>query len=199
MAKKDPRIDRYISDAAPFAQPILKHLRKLIHTACPDVGETMKWSMPFFMYKGMLCNMAAFKEHCSFGFWKSKLILGDNAKDDGMGHFGRITSLSALPPDRELLGYIKEAVRLNDTGAKVPARSKPKEKTPLVIPDFFSAALGQNKKAQEAFENFSYSHQKEYVEWLAEAKRDETRSKRLETTLAWLTEGKPRHWKYQNC
>jgi uncharacterized protein YdeI (YjbR/CyaY-like superfamily) len=199
MAKKDARIDRYINDAAPFAQPILKHLRKVVHQGCPEVEETMKWSMPFFMYKGVLCNMAAFKEHCSFGFWKSKLILGKNAKDDGMGHFGRITSLSDLTADRQLLGYIKEAVRLNDTGAKVPGRGKPKEKSPLVIPDYLSAALHQNKKARETFESFSYSHQKEYVEWLAEAKRDETRAKRLETTLAWLREGKPRNWKYQNC
>ena len=199
MAKKDPRIDHYIEDAAKFAQPILKHIRKLVHAGCPEIEETMKWSMPFFMHKGIVCNMAAFKEHCSLGFWKAKLILGKNRSDDGMGQFGRITSLSDLPSDREMLGYIKLAAELNETGAKVPGRSKPKKQQPLEIPDYFSAALRQNKKALETFENFSYSHQKEYVEWITEAKRDETRAKRLETTLAWLTDGKPRHWKYANC
>jgi len=199
MATKDPRIDRYISDAAAFAQPILKHLRKLVHSADPEVEETLKWGFPHFQHKGMMCSMAAFKEHCSFGFWKSELILGKNTDDSGMGHFGRITALSDLPSDRTLLGYIKEAVRLNETGTKLPARSQPKQRKPLVVPDYFSAALRRNKKAQETFKNFSYSHQKEYVEWVEEAKREETRAKRLETSLAWLTEGKSRHWKYQNC
>jgi hypothetical protein len=195
---KDFRIDRYIKDAAPFAQPILNHLRKLVHTACPDVEETLKWGFPHFLHNGMMCSMAAFKAHCSFGLWKSQLVLGKNASDDGMGHFGRITALSDLPSDKLLLGYIKEAVRLNEMGVqKAPPR--PKEKQPLVIPDYFSSALRQNKKAQEAFDNFSYSHKKEYLEWITEAKRDETRNKRIETTLAWLSQGKPRHWKYLNC
>lgn len=204
MATKDPRIAAYIAKSADFAKPILTHIRELVHQACPEVEETMKWSMPFFMHKGMLCNMAAFKAHCSMGFWKSDLVLGkdcsqNDAVKDGMGHFGKISSLADLPSDKQLLAYIKEAKRLNEEGIKKPDRPKPKGPKELVIPAELAAALKKNKKAMATFENFSYSHKKEYVEWITEAKREETKSQRLATTVAWLAEGKPRHWKYANC
>ena len=201
MGTKDPRIDGYIAKSADFAKPILNHIRKLVHTACPEVEETMKWSFPHFDYKGMMCSAAAFKQHCSFGFWKGALILGKdgNKADEAMVQFGRITAISDLPKDGVLIGYIKEAVRLNETGVKLPAKLKPREKKELVIPDYFIAALEKNKKALTAFENFSYSHKKEYVQWITEAKGEETRKKRLETALEWLAEGKPRHWKYVKC
>src|SRR5262245_28718851 len=108
MPKKDPRIDASIAQSGDFAKPILTHLRKLIHTACPDVTETIKWGMPFFEYKGQLCNMAAFKAHCSFGFWKGELLFGrkpGGAEDEGMGYFGKLTKLSDLPADKVLIGY----------------------------------------------------------------------------------------------
>ena len=201
MPKKDPRVDAYIARSAVFAKPILKHIRRLVHAGCPEVEETIKWQFPSFMYKGLLCGMAAFKEHCTFGFWKHALIVKSNRKEEegGMGQFGRITSLSDFPSDKVLLGYIKEAMRLNDEGIKVPKPTQPKKRKELAVPDYLSAALKRNKKAFETFENFSYSHKKEYVEWLTKAKRDETREKRLETTIAWLAEGKPRNWKYMNC
>ena len=189
MAIKDSRIDAYIAKSADFAQPILKHIRKLVHAACPDVEETMKWSFPHFDYKGMMCSMAAFKQHCSFGFWKGELILGkgpDGDRGEGMGQFGRITALSELPKDATLIGYIKNAVQLNEAGIKLPTSAKPKVKKELTVPDDLIAALKKNKKAQMAFENFSYSHKKEYVEWITEAKREETRKKRLETAIAWM-------------
>ena len=201
MPKKDPRVDGYIAKAAPFAQPILKHLRKLVHAECPDVEETLKWSMPSFLYKGILCGMAAFKEHCTFGFWKHDLVVGDQGApraEEAMGTFGRITKLSDLPNDKVLLGYIRKAVELNDAGIKKPARPKrPREE--LKIPSSLKLALKANKKALETFEQFSYSHKKEYVEWITEAKRDETRDKRLATAIIWIAEGKPRNWKYANC
>ena len=201
MATKDPRIDAYIAKAADFAKPILNHLRKLVHAACPEVEETMKWSLPFFMYKGMLCSMAAFKHHCSFGFWKAALIFGRsgsprNTQDDAMGQFGRISSILDLPKEKVLIGYIKEAVRINEAGLKAPARHKPKTKQELAVPDDLLAALKKNKKALMAFENFSYSRKQEYVEWVTEAKREETRKRRLETALEWMAQGKPRYWKY---
>jgi uncharacterized protein YdeI (YjbR/CyaY-like superfamily) len=203
MRTKDPRIDTYITESAGFAKPILKHLRRLVHTACPEVEETFKWSFPHFLHKGMLCSMASFKQHCTFGLWKGALILsktsGGNLEDEAMGQFGRITSISDLPSEKILLGYIKEAVRLNDAGIKVPRPPKPKEKKELVVPDYFLSALKKNKKALAAFENFTYSHKKEYLEWVTEAKREETRQKRLATTLAWLAEGKSRNWKYLEC
>ncbi len=198
MARKDPRIDAYIAKAADFAKPILNHLRKLVHAACPDVEETMKWSFPHFDYKGMLCSMAAFKEHCAFGFWKSTLVLEkDAAQESAMGQFGRIASLSDLPGDKMLIGYIKKAVALNDTGIKNPTRPRQKVKKELVVPDYFLAALKKNKKALTAFENFSNSHKKEYVEWITEAKREETRAKRIKTTIDWIAKGKSRNWKYR--
>jgi len=201
MGKKDPRIDAYIAKSADFAKPILHHIRKRVHAACPEVEETMKWSFPHFDYKGMLCSMAAFKQHCSFGFWKGALIFGNNRgkADEAMGHFGRITSVSDLPKDSVLTGYIKEAVRLNDAGTKLPPRPRAKGKKELVIPDSFITALKENKKARTTFDNFSYSHQKEYVEWITEAKTEDTRERRMETAIEWLAEGKPRHWKYLKC
>jgi uncharacterized protein YdeI (YjbR/CyaY-like superfamily) len=200
MGKKDPRIDAYIAKAAPFAQPILKHLRNIVHKGCPQVEETMKWSMPHFDYKGIMCGMAAHKQHCSFGFWQgSELALENGRREvEGMGHFGRITSLSDLPDDETLIGYVRTAVELKDAGVEKPKAPAPKKKrAELDVPDYFAAALRTNKKAQQTFDGFSYSHRKEYVQWVNEAKRDETRESRLATAIEWLAEGKPRNWKYE--
>lgn len=197
MPTKDSRVDAYIAKSAEFAKPILTHIRKLVHTACPEVQETMKWTFPHFEYKGVLCSMAAFKSHCAFGFWKGELFLPKGKENEAMGWFGRIIKLSDLPNDKVLGLYIKEAVRLNETGTKVPSRSKPKERKPLVIPDYFLAAVKKNKKALTTFEDFSYSHKKEYVEWVTEAKTEATRNKRLGTTVEWLSKGKSLNWKYE--
>jgi len=202
MSSKDPRIDAYIAESADFARPILTHLRQLVHAACPEVEETVKWSFPHFDYKGMLCSMAAFKQHCSFGFWKGELILNQSpggARDEGMGHFGRITAISDLPADKILKGYIRKAVQLNETGVSKPKQLRPKAKKELTVPEDLLAALKKNRKALMTFENFSFSHKKEYVEWITEAKREETRQRRLATTLEWLAKGKPRNWKYLEC
>ena len=199
MGTRDKRVDAYIAKSAEFARPILRHLREIVHEGCPEVAEAIKWSHPSFQYKGMFCGMAAFKEHCAFGFWKrAAMAIDGQGPQDAMGQFGRITSLKDLPPKKTLLGYVKKAKQLNDEGVKVPKKPKPRgEKKELVIPDFFTAALKKNKKAQSAFEAFSYSHKKEYVEWLTDAKTEETRNRRLETALEWLAEGKSRNWKYE--
>ena len=204
MPKKDPRIDTYIAKSADFAKPILKHLRELIHSACPDVEETLKWSMPSFMHKGILCGFAAFKEHATFGFWKGDLMFGGDKEaqkraNEAMGHFGRLTKLSELPSDKLLVGYIKEAMRLNDEGIKKVKPPKPKVKQELVVPPVLVAALKKNARAKETFEDFSYSHRKEYVEWISEAKQEETRARRLATAIEWLSQGKSRNWKYERC
>jgi uncharacterized protein YdeI (YjbR/CyaY-like superfamily) len=201
MGKKDPRIDAYIARSAGFAQPILIHLRELVHRGCPEVEETLKWSMPSFVYKGMLCGMAAFKQHATFGFWKHKLVVGKTGEKEGMGQFGRITSVKDLPAQKVLLGYIRKAVALNEAGIKAPkpTRAKPGEKRELAVPDYLVAALKKNKRAQANFESFSYSHKKEYVEWLTGAKREDTRQKRLKTALAWIAKGKSQNWKYMRC
>ena len=199
MAKKDPRIDAYIAKSADFAKPILTHLRKVVHAGCPQVEETLKWSMPHFDYKGVMCGMAAFKEHCAFGFWKADLILGKDRQDEkrGMGSFGCIKSLKDLPGEKTLIGYVKKAAELNDAGIKVPGRTKPQKRAPIPVPDYFAAALKKNAKAGKTFESFPPSHRREYLEWITEAKREETRKQRMATTIKWLSEGKPRHWKYQ--
>lgn len=198
MPKRDPRIDAYIARSADFAKPILNHLRQLVHTACPDVEETMKWSFPHFLHQGMLCSMAAFKAHCTFGFWKGKLLFADRTPAEAThGQFGRVTSLADLPADKVLLGYIHKAVELNEAGVRTPARAKPKAKKELVAPDYFLAALRKNKKAQSVFENFSPSHKREYVGWITEAKQEETRARRMQTALEQIAKGKSRYWKYQ--
>lgn len=200
MPKKDPRVDAYIAKSADFAKPILSHIRQLVHTACPEVEETIKWQMPTFMYKGMLCGLAAFKEHASFGFWKHKLIFKDSGRErDGMGSFGKFKSITDVPSDKVMLGYLKVAMRLNDEGIKTPKPAKSNAKKELAVPDYLTAALKKNAKARATWDKFSYSHKKEYVEWLTEAKRDETRVKRLEQTMEWLAKGKSRNWKYANC
>ena len=196
MPKKDPRVDAYIAKAPEFAKPILTHLRALAHTACPDVEETLKWRMPHFSRKGILFGMAAFKQHCAVHFWKGKLILEDR-REDGFGNLGKVTTLSELPDEKTLLRYIKKAVELNEGGVKKPETKSANKK--LIVPEYFRTALSRNKKAQTAFDNFSPSHKKEYVQWITEAKRAETREKRIKTTLQWLAEGKPRNWKYMNC
>lgn len=202
MGTRDKRIDAYIAKSAEFAKPILRELREIVHEGCPDVEETMKWSMPFFMYKGMLCNMASFKQHCAFGFWKGSLILnGKQSKSvEAMGQFGRITSAKDLPPRKVIVGYVKKARQLNDDDVKVPSRMKRStEKKELVVPDYFTAALKKNKKALTTFEAFPYNKRKDYVQWVTEAKSDETRDRRLKTSLEWLADGKSRNWKYERC
>lgn len=203
MGKKEKAIDAYIAKSADFAKPIMKHIRELVHKTCPDVEEKMKWSFPHFDYKGeMMCSMAAFKQHMAFGFWKAALmkdpVLVANAKTEvAMGHLGRITSLKDLPSDKKMTAWIKEAMKLNDQGIKV-SKPKPseKEKKELVIPDYFTKALGKNKKAKQVFDNFAYSHKKEYMQWVTEAKTEETRNRRMATALEWIAEGKGRNWKY---
>ena|SRR6185503_4206718 len=206
MPSKDARVDAYIARSADFARPILQHLRRLVHTGCPDVEETFKWSFPHFMHKGILCSMAAFKHHCAFGFWKGELILKaiDGAQSmrkekDAMGQFGRITSLTDLPEDRLLIEWVKTAVQLNEAGVKTPSRVRSKTPKRLIVPPDLVAALRENRTARTSFDGFSYSHRKEYVEWITEAKRPETRQKRLHTTVQWLAQGKPRNWKYADC
>jgi uncharacterized protein YdeI (YjbR/CyaY-like superfamily) len=197
VATKDPRIDAYIAKSAAFAKPILKHLRKMVHAGCPEVQETLKWSMPHFDYKGIMCGMGAFKEHCAFGFWKSELVIpGSGGEKEGMGSFGCIKSIADLPNEKTLIGYVKKAAALNDAGIKSPWRKEPKKRATLPMPDDFSAALKKNAKARKNFENFSPSHRREYIEWITQAKREETRKQRLATSLQWLAEGKARNWKY---
>lgn len=199
---RDKRIDDYIAKAQPFAQPVLKHLRELVHKACPEVTETIKWGMPSFEYKGPYFGLAAFKKHCVAGFWKSKLIddpkgyLGERKNQGGeaMGNLGCITSLKDLPPDKAMINFLKQAKKLNDDGIKV--ERKPAVKKPLVIPKELTVALNKNKKAKETFENFSPSNKREYAEWISEAKTEETKTKRLTTAVEWIAEGKPRQWKY---
>jgi uncharacterized protein YdeI (YjbR/CyaY-like superfamily) len=203
MGKKDPRVDAYIAKSAQFAKPILTRLRKLVHQACPQAEETIKWGMPSFDYKGPFCSMASFKQHAVFGFWKSKLLkdqnnyLGERFVDGGeaMGNFGRMTNVRDLPPDKAILNLIRQAKKLNDDGVKLPPRPK-KERTELIIPDYFMKALKKNKKALATFEDFAYSHKKEYLEWITEAKSKDTRASRLATAVEWMAEGKPRNWKY---
>jgi len=193
MPKKDPRIDAYIAKAADFAKPILNRIRKLVHATCPDVTETIKWNSPFYEHKGILLATPAFKRHCALIFWKGKLIF---SKGDQRKKFRRLTSFSELPGDKILTGYIRKAVELNETGIKIP-RPKPKARKEIVVPDYFLAALRKNKAALLAFENFSPSHKREYVEWIVEAKREETRAKRIKAAMAQMTEGKSRNWRYQ--
>ena len=192
MPKKNPRIDAYVARSANFAKPILNRIRKLVHAACPDVAETLKWNSPFYEYQGILLATPAFKRHSALIFWKGRLFLGKDQK----ARLRRLTTLSELPGDKILTGYIRKAVALNEARIKA-ARPKPKAKKAVVVPDYFLAALKQNKRVLAVFGNFSPSHKQEYVEWIAEAKREETRARRIQAALKLMTQGKSRNWKYE--
>lgn len=201
MGQKDPRVDDYIERSASFARPILKHLRRLVHTGCPQVEETIKWGFPHFEHQGVLCSMAAFKQHCAFGFWKGKLLArpgrgGLQPDDSAMGQFGRINERSDLPSDRALIALIKRAVALNEDGVKLPAAPRATAERKLEVPAYFMNALRGNAEALRSFKGFSHSDRKEYVEWVVEARGEETRRRRLETAVEWMAEGKVRNWKY---
>lgn len=207
MGSKDPRVDAYIAKSADFAKPILAHLRELIHHNCPTVEETLKWSFPHFTYTSasdrksrVLCSMASFKQHCAFGFWYAGgWVMSDESKPstEGMGQYGKITSLKDLPKDKELIKQIKDAVKLHDSGIKSVSRPKTTEKKELEVPSDLTAALKKNKKARGTFEQFSYTNKKDYLDWITEAKTDGTRKKRLGTAVEWMSEGKSRNWKYE--
>lgn len=194
MGKRDPRVDAYIKRAQPFARPILAQVRKIVHAGCPHCQESIKWRMPFFDYKGSVCFMAAFKQHAAFGFWKGKLIFGKE-HEGAMGHFGRLTSIKDLPSEKELISYVRKAAELNERGIKT-TRPRSNANRRVVVPPDFKSALAKNAKARKTFENFSYSHKKEYVEWISGAKRKETREKRLKEAIQWLAQGKPQNWNY---
>ncbi len=198
MPTTEPRIDEYIEKSAEFAQPILRHLRDLVHKACPDVEEKIKWGMPHFDHKGPLCHMASFKQHCAFGFWKQPLLQQDAfpAENTGMGGFGRIETRKDLPSDKVLLGLIRLAMELNEKGIKLPKKPAPTQ-TEHEVPEALAGALKKNQKAAAVFENFPPGKRKDYIVWINEAKTDATREKRLATAIEWISEGKGKNWKYE--
>lgn len=192
------QFDAYIAKSPDWAQPILTSLRAIVHETCPDVDEELKWSSPTFTYHGIMCGMVAFKEYATFHFWKGELVTGTALGANGMGaaaQFGRMTSVRDLPPKRQLVSYIKKAMKLNEDGVKVD-RPKKKRAT-LTMPDYFLAAIKKNRKALAAYEKFSPSHRREYIEWIVDAKTDATRDKRVAQAVEWMAEGKARNWKYQ--
>jgi hypothetical protein len=200
MPSHDPRIDAYIARQADFAKPILAHVRALVHEACPGVDETMKWSMPTFVHAGgILCGMAAFKQHASFGFWKHALVVGEGVPREGMGSYGKLVSVADLPPKKTLLAHIRKAAKLNEEGVKMPAARKTGPKPPPEAPADLAAALQKNAKARKTFEGFPPGAQRDYIEWIVEARREETRAKRLAQAVEWMAEGKRRNWKYEAC
>jgi uncharacterized protein YdeI (YjbR/CyaY-like superfamily) len=195
----DPRIDAYIAKAQPFARPILEKLRERIHAAAPEAVETMKWSAPGFTIDGkILLMMAAFKQHAALNFWRGQEIGDGTPKAGAMGQFGRLTSVGDLPADAELDALIREAAALAKT-APAPRKTKHAPKPPPAMHPEFAEALARTPKAKAALDGFPPSARREYVEWIAEAKQDATRAKRIADAVQWLSEGKRRHWKYEHC
>lgn len=198
MKNTNPIVDEYIKKTQPFAQPILKHIRELMHKGCPDLTETMKWGMPHFEYQGVFASMAAFKEHAVFGFWKQDLIPGMKQyikEKEAMGSWGRITSLKGIPPDKDIIEFVRVAATLNEQGIKSPKRAQKPVK--FDMPADFMKAIKANKKAFVAYEAFSPSNKRDYADWINGAKSDETRSERMKTAVDWMSAGKPRMWKYR--
>lgn len=197
MARTDPRIDAYVARAAPFARPVLTHLRAVVHAAVPDVEETIKWGMPHFTHGGILCGFAAFKAHCAFHVRGAADLLGGEARADAMGQFGRITEIADLPPKAALARILKAAAVRNDAGVKAPRPARKSPKPEAKVPPDLAAALKGNARARSTFEGFSPSRRREYVDWIVEAKGEDTRARRLVQAVAWMAEGKSRNWKYE--
>jgi|1185.fasta_scaffold83714_3 hypothetical protein len=196
MGNRDTRVDAYIAKSPEFARPILSRVRALVHEACPDVEETMKWSVPHFEHRGVLCGMAAFKQHCNIILWKGALIAGGKGRDE-KGNFRNITTLADLPTDKTMIALLEKAARLNEEGVKSPARKSATARKPIPVPAELASALARNKKAAAAFEKFPPSHKREYSQWIAEAKGDDTRQRRVKSAIEWIASGKPRNWKYE--
>jgi len=199
-----PEVDHYIAKCQPFAQPILEHVREVVHKTVPGVVEEMKWSMPFFVYKGIiLANIAGFKAHCSLGVWKENVLplmkQGVERRGTGMGSFGKMSSMKDLPTDKDLKALLVEAVRKIDSGERATSMPRPKKspRPPAEVPEALLAAFKKNKIAAKNFDAMSPSCRREYIDWINDAKRDETRATRIATTMEWVTEGKSRNWKYE--
>lgn len=211
MATHDPRVDACIARSAEFARPILECVRERVHETCPEVEETIKWGMPTFMHAGaILCSMAAFKRHASFGFWKHALVVGSDttvqgnaSKDEaskGMGSFGRLVSVRDLPQKRQMAAYLRKAMSLNEQGVKVPGVRKVAAPKPMPeVPEDFANVLRADAKVLATFEGLAPSYRRDYLDWILEAKREETRTRRIAQAVEWLAEGKSRNWKYGNC
>jgi hypothetical protein len=197
MGTKDSRVDAYLKQAQPFARPILKYIRRTVHAGCPQVQETMKWGAPHFEHHGMLCGMAAFKEHVRFGFWKAALLGLPGGDGSGLAQFGRVTSVDDLPNEKKLVALVQKAAKLNEQGATAPRTARPASSKVVKVPPYVLDALKTDNKARDSFDAFSPSHRREYVEWISEAKQPATRERRLKTMLEWLREGKSRNWKYE--
>lgn len=209
MEQYDARIDAYIEKAADFAKPILNHLRQLVHKASPEITETMKWSAPFFEYKGVLCFMMAFKQHAGFGFWKAEQLpdphqILHTEGGESAGSIGKLISVGDIPDDDILIWYMREAMALKDATGAVKAKPAAKKvvatksaASALAAPDYLVELLDKNLVAKAYFEKFSASQKKEYITWFEDAKSEATRDKRLAEGLQWISEGKTRHWKYK--
>jgi uncharacterized protein YdeI (YjbR/CyaY-like superfamily) len=204
VKRTDPRVDAYIAKAAPFARPILEHLRELVHEASPEAEETIKWGAPTFSLDGKILGiMPAFKAHCAFAFWHKemrKILAAKGAGPaEGRGSLGKIARLADLPPDRVMKGYIRKAAELS--GSTSPAHPRPVRRpaADVPVPADLAAALKKNRPASRTFEGFPPGHRKEYIEWIKGAKRDETRKRRLDTAIEWLSEGKKINWRYEKC
>ena len=202
MPKKLPAVDAYIEKAPPFSRPVLKRIRRVFHRASPKVEEAMKWGTPHFVHEGIVGGMAAFKKHVAFGFWNARSM------KDPAGLFGdapkaspfaiKVASVDELPPDDVLAAYVREAVALNESGEKrKPARAK--RKPAVRAPKDLMDALKDDAEAISVWKGFTPGKRREYVDWILEAKRDATRAKRIETTVAWVSEGKEKNWKYRGC
>jgi len=196
MPKTDKRVDAYIENAADFARPILERLRSIVHEGCPDCEETLKWGHPSFDYHGIMCGMIAFKERCALHFWKSPILSPKGENDpEWQALLYQMKKISDIPPKKTLLPLIKQAMELNENGVKIP-KAPPKAKKELPMPDAFMAAIKKNKRALTAFDKFSPSHKREYIEWITDAKTEPTRDRRIAQAVEWMAEGKPRNWKY---
>lgn len=199
MGKREPRVDTYIATSAGFAQPILTYFRDVVHAACPDVVERIKWGAPTFERKKILCGMAAFKAHCRIGFWNLSQAARAGAGLDGGGitaWFPNVTSMKDLPSKPMLMRLVKEAAALDEQGVRPPRPTRPARTPPLPVPDDLMKALRKNRKALAVFDAWAPGHRKQYVQWITEATRKETRASRVTTAVGWIAEGKPRHWKY---
>ncbi|MEO9802317.1 MAG: YdeI/OmpD-associated family protein [Reichenbachiella sp.] len=194
------KIDAYLTTVSSEHRPVLELIRKTVNAVDDRIQEDWKWRAPCFSLEGLVCWFVAFKSHVGLNFFKGALIEDihnafveseDEDKGNRMIHFKSIDEVKV----KVIQDYVKQAVLLNEQGIKIDF---PKRKT-LETPDYLIEALNKNKKAKDVFESFTDAQRKDYIEWLVEAKREETRNKRMTQAIEWIAEGKTRNWKYMNC
>lgn len=198
MNEASENITAYIEKATPEFKEVMIALRSVLNNPNFDIKEDWKWGAPNFNNEGMICWLAHFRNHVGMNFFKGTLIkdkynLFTHYREEKGNRQLKFSDINQIIPE-QIEYYIEEAIKLNQENIKVV-----KKEIDTSLPLDLETELNNNPKAKMFFESLAPSYKRDYIEWIEEAKREATRTKRLATTMEWLSEGKKKNWKYENC